>query len=116
MNIEILIYGRTFLKIKRMSELDRCKDIYEGVLIFVFIIYFCHLFNDLESFERRCWKSMEKISWTERVRNEEVSHNVREERTSLHTTKRRKADWICHILCRNCLLKHVIEGKIEGRI
>jgi hypothetical protein len=30
--------------------------------------------------------------------------------------KRRKANWIDHILCRNCLLKHVIEGKIEGRI
>jgi hypothetical protein len=28
----------------------------------------------------------------------------------------RKADWICHILSRNCLLKHVIEGKIEGII
>jgi hypothetical protein len=22
----------------------------------------------------------------------------------------------CHILCRNCLLKRVIEGKIEGKI
>jgi hypothetical protein len=30
--------------------------------------------------------------------------------------KRRKANWICHTLRRNCLLKHVIEGKIEGRI
>jgi hypothetical protein len=27
----------------------------------------------------------------------------------------RKANWICHILRRNCLLKHIIEGKIEGR-
>jgi len=24
--------------------------------------------------------------------------------------------WIGRILCRNCLLKHVIQGKIEGRI
>ena len=30
--------------------------------------------------------------------------------------KQRKANWIGHILCRNCLLKHVIEGKIEGRV
>ena len=22
---------------------------------------------------------------------------------------------ICHVLCRNCLLKHIIEGKIQGR-
>jgi len=31
------------------------------------------------------------------------------------TYTREKADWIGHVLRRNCLLKHVIEGKIEGR-
>ena len=59
---------------------------------------------------------MEKISWTDRVRNEEVLHRVKEERNNLHTIKRRKANWIDHILRRNCLLKHVIEGKIEAGI
>jgi hypothetical protein len=59
---------------------------------------------------------MEKISWTDRVRNEEVLHRVKEERNIVHTIKRRKANWIGHILRRNGLLKHVIEGKIEGRI
>jgi hypothetical protein len=47
------------------------------------------------------------------VRNEEVLHRVKEERNILHTIKRRKANWIGHILRRNCLLKHVIEGKLE---
>jgi hypothetical protein len=28
----------------------------------------------------------------------------------------RKANWIGHILYRNCLLKHVIQGKAEGRM
>jgi hypothetical protein len=55
-----------------------------------------------------CWRRME-ISWTDRVRNEEVLHTVKEERNILHTTKRRKANWIGHILRSNCLLKHVIE-------
>jgi hypothetical protein len=32
----------------------------------------------------------------------------------LHTIKRRKAKWIVQ-LHRNCLLKHITEGKIEGR-
>jgi hypothetical protein len=50
------------------------------------------------------------------VRNEEVLHRVKEERNIVNTIKRRKANWIGHILRRNCLLKHVIEGKIEGRI
>jgi hypothetical protein len=59
---------------------------------------------------------MEKISWTDRVRNEEVLHRVKEERSIVHTIKRRKANWIGHILRRNCLLKHVNEGKIEGTI
>jgi hypothetical protein len=70
----------------------------------------------LECFEMWCWRRMEKISWTNRVRNEEVLHRVKEERHILHTIKRRKANWIGHILRRNCLLKHVIEGKLEGRI
>jgi hypothetical protein len=41
---------------------------------------------------------------------------VKEERNIVHTIKRRKANWIGHILRRNCLLKHVIEGELEGRI
>jgi hypothetical protein len=43
-------------------------------------------------------------------------HRVKVERNILHTIKRRKANWIGHILRRNCLLKHVIEGKVEGGI
>jgi len=30
--------------------------------------------------------------------------------------RKRKAKWIGHILRRNCLLKHVIEGKIKGEM
>ena len=56
---------------------------------------------------------MEKIIWTDRVRNEVVLHRVEEERSIIHTVKRRKDNWIGHSLRRNCLLKHVTEGKIE---
>jgi hypothetical protein len=45
-----------------------------------------------------------------------VLYRVKEERNILHTIKRRKANWIGHILRRNCLLKHMIEGMLEGRI
>jgi hypothetical protein len=62
-----------------------------------------------------CWRRLEKISWTDRVRNEEVLHRVKEERNILHK-EGRKANWICHILRRNCLLKHVTEGKRGGRL
>jgi hypothetical protein len=47
------------------------------------------------------------------VRDEEVLHRVMEERNVQHTIKRRQANWIGHILHRNCLLKHIIEGKLE---
>jgi hypothetical protein len=52
---------------------------------------------------------MEKISWTDRLRNEEVLHRVKKEMNILQTIKRRKTKLIDHILRRNCLLKHVSE-------
>jgi hypothetical protein len=55
-------------------------------------------------------------SWTDRERNEEALQRAEEERNILQTIKRRTAKWIGHILRRNCLLKHIIEGRIEGRI
>jgi hypothetical protein len=58
---------------------------------------------------------MEEISRTGCVRNGEVLHRVKEERNILQTIKRRNTNWIDHILRRNCLLKHVIEGKIRGK-
>jgi len=50
------------------------------------------------------------------LRNEGVLRRVEEARNSLHAIKRRKANWNCFILSKNCLIKHAIEGKIEGRI
>jgi hypothetical protein len=57
----------------------------------------------LESFEMWYWRRMEKTGF-------------KEERNALHNIKRRKANWTGHILRKNCLLEHVIEGEIEGRI
>ena len=69
----------------------------------------------LESSEVWCWRRIDKIGWTDRVRNEDVLHRVSEETNILHTIQRRKTNWIGHILRRNCLLKHIIEGKTGGR-
>jgi len=55
-----------------------------------------------------------EISWKDRVRNEEVLR-VREGMYILRIVNRR-ANWIGHILRRNCLLKQVTEGEIEVRI
>ena len=39
---------------------------------------------------------------------------IYEQRNILQEIRKRKANWIGHILRRNCLLKQVIEGKIKG--
>jgi hypothetical protein len=41
---------------------------------------------------------------------------VKQQRNILHEIIKRKANWIGHILRRNCLLQQVIEGKIKGGI
>jgi hypothetical protein len=41
---------------------------------------------------------------------------VNEQRNILHEIRKRKANWIGHILRRNCLLIQVNEGKIKGEI
>jgi hypothetical protein len=70
----------------------------------------------LESFEMWCWRRMEKISWTDYVRNEEILLRVKEQGKILHEISKRKANWIGHILRRNCLLQRVIEGKKKAGI
>jgi hypothetical protein len=59
---------------------------------------------------------MEKISWSDHVRNEDVLLRVNEQRNILHKIRKRKANWIGHILSRNCLLQWVTEGKIQWGI
>ena len=44
----------------------------------------------LESFELWYWRRMEKISWTDHVRNEEVLLRVNEQRNILHEIRKRK--------------------------
>jgi hypothetical protein len=47
------------------------------------------------------------------VSNEEASLRGKEQRNILHDVSKRKANWVRHILRRNCLLQQVIEGKIN---
>jgi hypothetical protein len=54
-----------------------------------------------ESFEMWCCRRMKKVSWTDRVRNEEVLHRDNDERNILHTVKRGKGDWIGYSWRRN---------------
>jgi hypothetical protein len=45
-----------------------------------------------------------------------VDKEAKKQRNILHKISKRKANWIGHILRRNCLLQRVFEGKIQGWI
>lgn len=59
------------------------------------------------------WSRKVKISSTDRARY--VLYRFKGERNIVGKIKRRKGQWLGHILYRNYLLNHVIEGKIEVR-
>ena len=44
----------------------------------------------LESFEMWCWRKMEKIIWTDYVKNEEVLLTIKEQRNVPHEKSKRK--------------------------
>ena len=59
---------------------------------------------------------MNEWNLSDHVRNEEVLLRVNEQRNIVHEIRKRKANWIGHILRRNWLLKQVIERKIKGEM
>jgi len=50
---------------------------------------------------------MEKIIWTDHVRNEEVLLRVNDQRIIRHEIRKRKFNCVGHILRRNCLLNRL---------
>jgi len=68
-----------------------------------------HIF--LKLFFLMCWRKVEKVNWTNRVKKE-ILHKVKEDRHIIPKKKRKKVNWIGHILRRNCLLRHVVEEKV----
>ena len=66
----------------------------------------------MESFEMWCWRRTEKIKWSEKVTSEQVLDLKGEKRTFINNIQGTKANWIVHILRRNCLLLDDIEGQM----
>ena len=56
---------------------------------------------------------MEKISSTDRMRKEEVLQRAKQEKNIVHIVQGKKDNQIGHIWFKDCVLKHVTEGKIE---
>jgi len=112
-----------YFKYRAVIQFTRCFPRFCNVYISSIALYGAETWTlravdqkHLQSFEMWCWRRMEKTSWTDHVRNEEVLLRVKDQRNILHEISKRKANWIGHIFCRNCLLQRVIEGKIKKEI
>ena len=69
----------------------------------------------IEAFETWTWRKMLKISWRDKVPNEQVLKRVNEARTILHTIQERKRNWMGHVLRHEGLLVTILEGRMEGK-
>ena len=69
----------------------------------------------IEAFEMWIWRRMERVKWTDRIRNEVVLERVGEERMMLKLIRKVKRNWLGHWLTRNSLLKDALEEMVNGR-
>ena len=69
----------------------------------------------LEALEMWCYRRMEKISWRDRVTNEDVLRRVQENRSLWRNIQKRRVTLIGHILRHNNFIKGILEGIVEGR-
>src|SRR3989442_12537512 len=72
--------------------------------------------NRLEALEVWLWRGLKKISWRDKIHNDEVFAMVMEERCLIRTIRQRQKDWIGHniILRGNGLLRDVMEERVKG--
>ena len=69
----------------------------------------------LEAFEMWIWRRMERVKWTDKIKNAVVLERVVEGRIMLEVIKKRKRNWLGHLLRMNCLLKDALEGMVNGK-
>ena len=60
------------------------------------------------------WRGLEKISWRDKIRNDEMLARVKEEKCLIRTIRQRQTNWVGHVLRREGLLREVIEGRVKG--
>ena len=70
--------------------------------------------KQLEAFEMWIWSRIERVKWTDNIKNAVVLERVGEGRIMLELIKKRKRNWLDHWLRRNCMLKDALEGMVNG--
>ena len=64
----------------------------------------------IEALEMWICRRMEKISWMEKVTNEDVLKKVNESKNMLNVIRQRKRKWIGHVL-----RQEIFEGRMKGK-
>src|SRR6267154_2383209 len=92
------------------------------VLVWPVVLYGCETWtllqdevNRLQALEMWLWRELEKISYKDKIRNDEVLAMVNEERSLIRTITQRKKNWIGHVLRGNGLLRDMMEGRMVGK-
>jgi len=57
------------------------------------------------------WRRMERVSWMDKITNEEILNKVGEKRQLISVIRNRQKNWIGHVLRGEGLLREVMEGK-----
>ena len=73
------------------------------------------LLSRLDAFQMWIYRRVLKISWTEKVTNEEVMRRIGTGREIMRQFKTRKLQYLGHLIRHNISQLQLIEGKIEGR-
>jgi len=69
----------------------------------------------LEACEMWFWRRLLKISCQKHATDETVLERIRMSRCLINTIKRRKTIWLGHVLRHDNMLRHAIEGRMEGK-
>ncbi|KAJ4427378.1 hypothetical protein ANN_24999, partial [Periplaneta americana] len=70
--------------------------------------------EEKRQFEMWIWRRMERVKWTDRMRNEAMLERVGEERMMMKLLIKRKRNWLGHWLRRNWILKDALERMMNG--
>ena len=112
--------NRKELLTKSLKKSTKIKIV--KTLVWTTLLYGCETWTirkedirKLEALEMWLWRRMEKISWKDKITNEEVLGRIGIGRQLMNILRNRKKSWIGHVLRGKGLLKEVIEGRMEGR-
>src|SRR2546425_1105217 len=100
----------------------RLKKRMVKVLVWPVVLYGCETWtllqdeiNRLKALEAWLWRGLEKISWMDKVHNDEGFVTVKVARWLINTIRQRQKNWMGHVLRGDGLLTDGMEGRVVGR-